>query len=96
MRRLAGLKWIMPMIRVIQMFQRNPVLRPLRRAYSEYVPEVGMTGTARTMRIMLAGQLLGCIGTGPLIPNTGLAGINRIGQTTQIGACGRGLRRSAR
>lgn len=43
-----------------------------------------MTGT---MRIMLADQLLGRIGTSRLVPNTGLAGMNHIGQTTKIGAC---------
>ena len=55
--------------------------------------EVGMTGTARSMRMILAVQLLGCIGTDPPVPNAGLAGINRIGQTTQIGACGTSYRR---
>jgi len=44
--------------------------------------EVGMTGTARSMRMILAVHLLGRIRTGPLVPNTGLAGINGIGQTT--------------
>ena len=52
-----------------------------------------MTGTARTMRIMLPGQLLGCIRTGLLIPNAGLTGIGGIGQTTQLGACGTDYRR---
>ncbi len=52
-----------------------------------------MTGTARSMRMILAVQLLGCIGTDPPVPNAGLAGINRIGQTTQIGACGTSYRR---
>jgi hypothetical protein len=55
--------------------------------------EVGMTGTARFMRTILAVQLLGCIGMGPPVPNAGPAGINRIGQTTQIGACGTNYRR---
>jgi hypothetical protein len=54
-----------------------------------------MTGTARSMRMILAVHLLGRIGMDPLVPNTGLAGINRIGQTTQIGACGADYRRSA-
>ena len=57
--------------------------------------EVGMTGTARSMRMILAVHLLGRIGMDPLVPNTGLAGINGIGQTTQIGACGADYRRSA-
>jgi hypothetical protein len=39
-----------------------------------------MTGTARTMRIMLADRLLGRIGTDRLVPHTGLTGINHIGQ----------------
>jgi hypothetical protein len=49
-----------------------------------------MTGT---MRIMLADGLLGCIGTSQVIPNTGLAGMNHIGQIAWIGACGRDYRR---
>jgi hypothetical protein len=42
-----------------------------------------MTGTARITRsiwIILAVQLLGCIGTGLLIPNTSLTGITHTGQ----------------
>jgi hypothetical protein len=40
------------------------------------------------MRIILAVQLLGCIGTGHLVPNTRLSGITHTGQTTQIEARG--------
>jgi hypothetical protein len=40
------------------------------------------------MRIILAVQLAPRIGTRPLIPNSRLAGITHIGQTTQIAARG--------
>lgn len=40
------------------------------------------------MQIILAVQLLGCIGTDPLVPNNRLARITHTGQTAQIGACG--------
>jgi hypothetical protein len=40
------------------------------------------------MRIILAVRLLGCIRTHPFIPNSRLARITHIGQTTQLGACG--------
>jgi len=93
MRGLAGLKWIIPAIRAIQLFSTNRVSLDWRPGIATIPAKVGMTGTARTMRIMLAGQLLGCIGTGRLVPNTGLTGIGGIGQTTQIGACGADYRR---
>jgi len=80
MRRLAGLKWIIPAIRAIQLFSTNLVSLVLWPGIATLAAKVGMTGTARIMRIMLAGQLLGCIGTGRLVPNTGLTGIGGIGQ----------------
>jgi hypothetical protein len=40
------------------------------------------------MWIILAVQLLGCIGTGRPVPNTCLTGITHIGQMTQMGARG--------
>src|SRR5215831_19350558 len=58
------------------------------RVSPEYIPKVGMTGTARSMRIILAVQLHGCIGTGRLIPNSRLSPVTHIGQTIQIGASG--------
>jgi len=90
MRGLAGLKWIIPAIRAIQLFSTNRVSLDWWPGIATIPAKVGMTGTAR---IMLAGQLLGCIGTGRLVPNTGLTGIGGIGQTTQIGACGADYRR---
>ena len=95
MRGLAGLKWIIPSIRAIQLFHTNRVSPDWPMGMSTIPEEVGMTGTARSMRMILAVHLLGRIGTDPLVPNTGLAGINGTGQTTQIGACGAHYRRSA-
>ena len=94
MRGLVSLKWIIPVIRAIQLFSTNRVSPVWRQGMTIAAEEVGMTGTTGTMRIMLAGWMLGRIRTGRLVPDTGLAGINRIGQTTQIGACGSDYRRS--
>src|SRR5215813_8661264 len=55
-----------------------------------------MTGTARSMRMILAVHLLQRIGTRPPIPNSRLSGIAHIGQTPQKGACETRHRRSAR
>src|SRR5690349_20301651 len=55
-----------------------------------------MTGTALSMRIILAVLLLRRIGTDPPIPNSRLSGITHTGQTGTEGTCGTRHRRSAR
>jgi len=56
---LAGLKWIIPAIRVIQIFLAEWFCAAPGWAHVQYIPKVGMTGTARSMRIILAVRLLG-------------------------------------
>ena len=85
MRRLAGLKWIIPAIRAIQVFGTNLFRWFADRVSPKYISKVGMTGTARSMRMILAVRLLGCIGTHPIIPNNRLTGITHTGQTSTAG-----------
>ena len=82
MRRLAGLKWIIPLDLFIQIFGIG-LFRLSRLGYLLIEGEVGMTGTVRLNRytgMILEVHLGGCIRTGRTIPATGLAGITRPGQ----------------
>lgn len=88
MRRLAGLKWIIPAIRAIQISRTNLVWPTGGRVSARYVPNVGMTGTVWSMWIILAVQLLGGVGTGRLIPNSRLAQAVQLGQADRMGVGG--------